>query len=249
MGGVMFKNKEIILDAYTAIPTVYELYKPKLGTNSVPEWFKKLPSYKSSNEDKLKKLFDTKKNIFSSFNNMKYCSGVIELFKSEITIPMWSDYAINYSKEGMEWLTAAYYANAQTHPVQEEAEGWLTHQNTSHLKLVNPWYFKCNEDINFLLTNTDYFTNEEELFKYKVVNGIINFKKTNSANVNLLFPTPTQGESKVLLEAGNPVASLIPLSDRPVKINYNLVNDSELTKLRAKEISTCFFKKFIKQQK
>jgi hypothetical protein len=250
MDGAMFKKKEIILNAYTTIPAVFELYKPKVGTRNTPDWFKKLPPYEKTSEDIVKKIFNARISPSAPpVSTMKYCAGLIDLLKSEITLPLWSDYAINYNKESFDWVTAADYASGEMHNIQEQAKGWLTFENTTHFKLTNPWHFKCDEDVNFLMTNADYFINEENLFKYKVINGVINFKKVHDAHVNLIFPVQEYDDSQVFLEADSAIASLIPLSDRPIKINYHLIDDLELTKLRAKNKNTCFFRKYLKQHK
>ena len=89
---------------------------------------------------------------------------------------------------------------------------------------------------------------EENLFDFKTLNGVMNYKRIHASNINILAKVPNETK-RYLFKAGSSLASLVPLTEREVIIEHHLASEEELRKLLSKETITCFFKRFIRQSK
>ena len=95
------------------------------------------------------------------------------------------------------------------------------------MKLITPWRIKEKTGVNFMFTNTFWHNNTST---YTVPNGVVNYKYQTTASVNMVvnknvFP------NKFEIKAGEPLAHVIPMSDKQLKIKLHLVTVEEYAKL------------------
>lgn len=56
--------------------------------------------------------------------------------------------------------------------------------------------------------------------KWHGASGFIDFKYNNACNVFCMFPIPKDGENTVWINAGDPIAHIVPLTDKKYEIEY-----------------------------
>lgn len=226
----LFKQKPIVVDAYTNIGVLYEYAQPKSAAKSKPKWWKELPSLKGGTDD----------NWYNSMN-MKVCAGLNDLYRKGIVIPMWSDVDIKIGKIGSgayEYLYADKMSSMSTHDPSEWG-GFVDNKNFQHIKLHTPWILDCKEDVDFIMT-PDMYSGAFPPDALLPV-GVLNFSKTGSCNINVMFKRHSE-DVKHLIEFGSSVAMLIPMSDRKIVIKHHLISNDDYDRLSSRKNATPTFK-------
>lgn len=220
------KNKEITLHCYTSNSIAFDFFKIKEAKHFWPDWWKKLPKSISHNE--------------IPYGTMKTCDGFLRLYKNSFIIPLWSDFdlQLKYQEDKIinyKWLFADGMSNAVSHP-PNQWEGFLPH--ALHLKLVNPWMFSCEEEVNFLLMAP--FWNHKETTNFQICPGVVEFKYQSHLHLNS-FIIPDSGDSHYQFSAGTPIAQVIPLTERPLKFEFHYSTKEEIHKYHHKTYGVSFF--------
>ena len=195
----MFKKKPVVIDCYTYDRSAFTFFKPDKGIKFLPNWWKKLPS-----------------DLPNAMVNMRGCAGIIDYYKKGIVIPAWSYFNINIKDKQVNWTSNSGIVEFHA-PLQR---GTFAADHVQ-CKLLSPWVFVCEEEIDFLFNIPIWSFEDTE----KVVNlqGIINFKYQNATNVNLLLKDSDEGYDFFIKE-GTPVAILHPLTDREIVLKYHHVD-------------------------
>lgn len=217
---LLFKPKPIIIDAFTFTEEVYELYAPQLSSRFVPQWWKDLEANYVSDITFPQVQHSTAKK----------CVGIIETYKNGFMIPLWSDLAINLTKDNEQryyrYMFADHASNA-VHHNNIQFENFINPERTQHLKLGSPWKLREKTGVKFSLSQPTWNLGQQ-LPDFNVIPGVSDFKYQNSTNIQMLFYYPEQDTTKnLLIEAGTPMYHVIPLSDRPVKIVKHLIAKEE----------------------
>jgi hypothetical protein len=203
----IFKQKPIILDCFTSNSAAHDYAEISPAINHIPKWWKQIPS--------------------SSINlrTMKSCTGFIELYNKGIVIPLWSDLLLSTTPDDISWKFADGTSVIQPHLKQQAGE-FFTLADRLHIKIETPWMFKCKEDIPWHFSQPVW--NDLAAKNYCTPSGIIEFKYQHSTNVNMLLPSIKR---ELMIPHTHPIAHIIPLSERPVKINCHLVSKEEYSRL------------------
>lgn len=229
-----FKEKPVVLDAFTTDLTAAELYAPQQASSFMPSWWKKLPFDDTVNIPKV----DTK--------NMKSCPGFINIYKTGFIFPHASDVHVElkkpdtfindfelqevrkYKAESNIFFMNATDANAmshtETHPLHQH-RGWKTSTHLN-LKINPPWKLRCKDYVKFLLAPVFYADFEDDL--YELAAGIIDFKYNHALNLNLMVKT--NKEKEFVIPAGRPAMHLIPLTEKKVELKIHHVTPAEMDK-------------------
>lgn len=210
------KNKDIVLNCYTDRPEVYNLYPITLSNKTKPAWFKN----KSPRRDKNK---ITRLNI-------KGCRGFIDYYSKGVVLPLWSDLRITIGEKGTtsyEWEYADCCSHMSIHNT-EDLEPQFPESEYKHLKIISPWCFTCDEDIDFLAIEPGWQFNI--LGFIRILKGVVNFKYQASTHINI-FCVRGEREETIVLPAGMPIYHFIPLTTRKVTIKTHLVSAEELRKI------------------
>lgn len=207
MFDIFSKKSTITLDCFTFIPDLPDLFPIARASQNLPSWWKSLdPTVQHQGINK---------------GTMKTCPGVTDYFKSGFIIPMWKDMIFEMNS-GV--LRAYPDDDAAPHHPAQWGKGL---ENYSHMKLITPWRIKEKTGVNFIFTNTFWHNHTPT---YTVPNGVVNYKYQTTASVNMVvnknvFP------NKFEIKAGDPLAHVIPMSDKQLKIKLHLVTVEEYAKL------------------
>jgi hypothetical protein len=218
----IFKNKPLVVDAFTFVPITHELFPIKRAIYSLPDWWKNLPN---SYDKQIARTITVKDGT------MKNCSGFKELYKSGFMLSMWTDLKINIPEDYT--FTGQFDAVMAHRPLQSIGwEDFVTHSpeqynnvysDLVHCKLMSPWFITQKQDFKWMWSEPTWNTLEYNS-DVKILPGVIDFKNQNQVNVNLFLK-----KSGHLLEidAGKSIAQLIPLTDRKIEIKNHLVTAQE----------------------
>lgn len=212
---MLFGKKDVVLHAYTCRAEVYERSKIFKSATDKPSWWKNLPIFGDGKRQ----------------NNMKSCAGINDLYAKGFTMPLWSDVVLEYAKRGENWWSYEFADEESKVEVHSDTmrEGWAMEYDYQHFKLSSPWLIKCDEPIDFLMTNAAY-ENEKPL-DWFVPNGVVNFKYQSSTQVNVLIKRGVEN-GELFLPFGLPMMQLIPLTERKVTIEHHLVDKNQWDVLR-----------------
>ena len=228
-----FRRSKIHLDCFTARRDVIE-YSPVVnGIEVIPHWWKALPKNKIHPG-----------NGFSPSPTMKTCIGMYDYYANSIAIPLWSELAINILPDGtFRWQYADRVSTAESHP-HTQYTGFLPNERYGHLKLTSGWLFHAKDNVNWLETEPIYGRNE--ITNYSVAQGLLNFSKQLSVNIQLFFNTSR--ERTFTIPHGSPFF-LTPLSDKEVVVHRQLITQEKFDSLHQKGSPITFINKYRAQQK
>lgn len=229
---ILFKRKAINLDCFTKQPYVYTYAPIRPAYHFVPEWWKRLPK-------------DAGKDGLHDALNMKACAGFVDLYKVGVMLPMWSELRISVTPDGN---VAYQFSDARSsaefhHP--DQRGGFASESKYTNIKILSPWLFRTKEDISWVMTPALYAHNDPG--RYITCIGSLNFKYQSGANLNLLIPKKDV-ETLIDIKHGAPVAHVIPMSDRKVKVHNHLVDDTEFERLAADWVRTSFSRSYWKRK-
>lgn len=211
-----FKQKPLEIKLFTDSPAVFEFCRPQKAINFAPEWWKKLPKRTAPNGG------DFRSN--NSSTTMKTCSGFVDLYASGFIQPLWSDLRVDIFPDGaFHYQFADKLSSAQRHPEFQMEGSPLTRTHT-HLKLHSPWFVQGGDDTRFLACPPTW--NNFGDGDVCAPPGIMSFERAIELNVNTFFKRHPEVITYEL-NFGQPIAHFIPLSDRPIKLDYELVSKEE----------------------
>lgn len=201
------------MDVFTFRTGVYKLYPVDYSTKFFPEWWKKLP-----------KEYMDKNNNNRLSSTMKRCEGFIDYYKNSISIPLWSDLALNIRSEfnTVNWDFSDMITSATTHPWYQ-MEGLMRDQQFSHIKINSVWNLKTKEDIYW--TWSQPMWNFDDPFTIIVPPAVINFKYQHSTNINIFIKTSI--DKFMILPVGMPMANLTPITEKEVVLHRHLISEKE----------------------
>ena len=205
----IFRRPSVIhLDCFTPYEDVVKLFPISDASSYLPKWFKDIPpKVKYQGPDR---------------GTMRSCPGVNDLFKKGFIIPSWKDFYFEV-QNGI--ANVVPQEDGENHHPSQWGKGLADY---SHVKLLAPWLIKEKTGVDFIFSNAYWYKNMHQAF---VPNGIVNYKYQSSANINMLvhkniFP------KEFTIDAGEPIAHCIPLSDKNIKLHLHAVSRDEFEKLQ-----------------
>jgi hypothetical protein len=155
---------------------------------------------------------------------------------------MWSDLDVDIKPNfAYDWKFADGESKIEPHPIYQTGS-FLLDIGYIHMKVVAPWRFVCKEDIDWHFAQPVW--NHEAAKDYCVPSGVLNFKYQTNVNINVLF---RNNPNNIHIPHGHPMAHIIPLSERPVKVHNHLVSEEEFKKRSWRPIT--FRGSYYKQKK
>jgi hypothetical protein len=225
------KKSKFVVDCFTDSVTAFERAKIDFASKFLPDWWKKLP--KDSG------------NSFYPMPTMKTCVGVINLYKSGIIVPMWSELAIKVGRSGteyIEWQYADLCSIAETHSAYQY-NNYYPIKKYAHLKLNSPWLINYSKNINTFWSQPTF--NMESLDDYTVLPGVVNSNTCSSVNINLFFTRSQQEDKTVFINFNQPMIHIVPLTESEIELKHHLVSGKEIQKRLFRR--THFFNSYSKQ--
>lgn len=217
-----FKRNKIVLDCFTDRADVLKFSPIELASKHYPTWWKQLPkSYNTQNP--------ALNNTLGAQPTMKGCPGLIETFQHGIIMPLWSDVVFHITDKECHWQFSDHMTTAQSHEPQQWAGFLPAHTGYFHVKIDSPWLFKTKEDIPWTYNQPTW--NLNSIDSYTILPGVVSYKYQTTTNINM-FIHP-KFDHKFLIEAGQPIAHLIPITEKEIVIKNHLLSEDEYKKIRA----------------
>ena len=209
-------SKPLILNCYTTDERVYNSAKINYATKFMPDWFKKTP-----NEVKLKDG-----TIEGSIKN---CHGLTEMYRTAIVIPCWTDFTLEILTKNNEdlyrWTSPKQNFRVEAH-APEQYQKFAGKDGTS-LRLVSPWLFQCDEEVNFVWHQPTW-NMRDILDKLTLLPATVDYYSQAATSINY-FLVRRDFERKVVLKALEPLVMLQALDARRVQIKNHLVTEAEIS--------------------
>lgn len=230
-------KKPAVLHCYTHRADVFNYAPVNSASKFLPDWWRVLPKRPRFDNTPKTQLDD------SLSTNMKGCVGFTDLYKKGFIVPMWCDFAVEVGKTNsnhFKYYFSDCVSEATPHPQVQRGEVY-PEAAYQHLKLVSPWRFVCEEDIDFLLLEPTWNFNAPE--HLKILPGILNFKYQHGANVNTVWTRGTE-DTKYLLEYQQPLLHLIPITNKKVVLEHHLLNTNDFLNLASRSRAVKFINKY-----
>lgn len=212
---IFFKNTSITLDCFISNNSIAELFPIQPTNQVIPAWWKTIAK-------------DTPvASCPVGISTIKRCSGFKDLFKNSFCIPAWSEYLLFQDPvNGFNHMAPNSAADGMQHQSTQMSGAFTNYQ---HYKLISPWLLKEKQGINFVMTQASW--HNESPCSFHIPAGSLEFKYQHSTHINLVAPTP-KALTQYSIKAGQPLVYLIPLTEKDVTVNIQVVDDKELSKLR-----------------
>jgi len=215
-----FRRSKVVVDCFINLPPVYELFKIDHAHRFVPQGWKSLPLY-----NEMKPNTNPASKITIPVSTIKRCVGLTNLFTTGFILPSWTDVNIEMMADGrFNIYDPMNVQKADPHP------DWMwwseLYKGYSHLKLYSPWLIREKSGINFSWQQCDWH-NTERLSNFHVLSGVIDYKAQHNTHVNVFM----KKNSSVKIQAGEPLAQMIPLTDKDVELRNHLIDDTEYNKI------------------
>lgn len=206
---------------YSIVEGVSEQYPVQRASKYLPKWWKDASrNYTSSNQP-------------YGATHISRCYGLGELFSTGYIIPLWHSVQIEHTREGdLHWNVPSNFAAAMENRnymipavdlLQGAAKMFPSHP-TKHptvLKFNIPWRVVPPKGVKLLYVPLQYHTN----IWYEASMGILDCERNNDLNVNG-FVTLPKGQ-KTVIDAGTPIAQIIPITERRLKPIIRYMNETE----------------------
>ena len=228
----LFKKKTIHLDCFTRHPYVYDYAPIRPASDFIPEWWKQLPK-------------DACREGFHNALNMKSCAGFLDLYKVGVVLPMWSDLRIVMAPGGsVEYQFSDCMSSAEFHHPDQRGV-FASEGQYANMKILSPWLFRTKEDVSWIMVPAMYAHNDPG--RYITCIGALNFKHQSGVNANLLLHKKDV-ETTIDIQHGEPMAHVIPMSDKKIKIHNHLVDNNEFGRVASDWVRISFSRSYWKRK-
>ena len=205
-----FKPKKLTVHAIISeeFSHVYDYAPIQAANKFFPEWWKASPKTTIDWEDA---------NLKQSIKN---CQGIQDHYGHGMIMPMWTELAI--ATDGNGGVVNQFSDLITTNDYQEVELRAGFRADRINMKIASPWRFKSERDVYFHMLPVYYDQLEEPI--WEVMPGTLEFYYNYSTNVNVLI-RQTRGHS--MIKHGQPLAHIVPLSERPLEIKNEMVTARE----------------------
>lgn len=211
--------KKDVLYACTQETFLFDSFAPVPLSSSLPEWWEKLPAHLPSSE---RQGFPADLAVTA-----RSCYSLQNLFKRALVIPAWSDMIVSVGRDGGVEIVSPDGVISQQHPVAQYA-GMM--RDRVQCKIISPWLFSFHDETNFLIIHPFYHYGMRS--DWEVMPGVIEFFHQNNSHINLAINPLPEAEC-TRINAGDPLAYLIPLCPQPVRIEPQLISELEFSRVAA----------------
>lgn len=244
------KIKPIKLRAVTANHSAFEFAPIAMTSEHLPEWFKSLPVYKSYAPFSM--FGDKPADIQQHLPNMRGCVGFTDMMRQGVVLPMWNDVQLRVpeKKDIVGWVEQDSYKGviSADNKTKVEPHGYAQYNGAFpldvwwHQKIASPWFFICEEEINFLWTDP-LWLRPNTLEHYSLLPAVINYKWQHATNINMMLRKHEQ-EGAFYIPFNQPLAQVIPMSPRPLQLFVERISQEEEKKLVARLEPITFSRKY-----
>jgi len=219
-----FKPKKIVVDAFTPVHVVHKYFGIKPAIQYTPEWWK-------NTSKTINVPVSNKMNLDQA--TIKTCPGFIDFYKKGFIVPSWTDMIFVPDKD----THNIDYKSASSEVPELFNKGIMRHnpdqwnrafEDAIHFKLLSPWTIFQKENISWVMAEPTWSTLKDNT-NLRLLPGSTNFKLVHSLNFNYFITNKTP---VIEIEADQPLAHLIPITEKDVEIKNHLVSKEEWHRLR-----------------
>lgn len=228
------RRSTIVVDCFVTSQPIHDLFPIRKASHFYPEWWKDLPK-----SFEVKSEFDVNLPV----PTMKSCIGFVNLYRNGFILPLWSDLIIEKDINGCRYQFSDHKAlGIRDHdPLQYTG----AFQNSTHMKILSPWLLKEKTGVNFLWMEPSW--NNASLFEnLNILPGVMDFKYQHGTNINAII---SSNDIKLWIKAGDPLAHIIPISEKNIKIKTHSVTENEYKKLEGTSYTSSFYHKYTTNKK
>lgn len=230
-----FRRPKIVVDAFIRQSHchLHEYFPVESANHFIPEWWKKAP--KGNNTE----LMTNKKSPRpKETTSVRRCSGIVDYYNSNsIIIPLWMSCVLEYSSEDSKFgqLWASQDQNIFIKYHEPDMRGPDYAKNFHHFKFISPWKFKEKSGINFYFGQAFYnFDIPDEVV---MPPGILNYKYQHATEINFFVRKPLgQLVKKIEFKAGQPLAYVLPITEKKLELRTHVIPDDEYFELTTKQV-------------
>jgi len=216
-----FKKKKINVNCF-----VHENYLYLEKTAPIAPAYKFYPDWWKNLE---KEYFDMES--MKTSNNMRTCSGFIELFKKGFILPMWSDLAIKTDVNGKLQSYRYDFSDSKSKLIEHHnslTEGF--YPDHWIFKLHSPWIIKADRK-NLKFAYLPCTWNHTRPPNYTVPTGMIDeFFIKASTNIFLLIDRTKKQDT--FINFGQPMVHYIPITEDHIELRTEVLTDLEFRKVK-----------------
>jgi hypothetical protein len=213
MFDIFLKKSKIVVDCFTTNSVINDLHPIAPASSFYPEWWKRLESTVMVNGPS---------GILRPEGTIKRCDGLLDLYKHGFVIPLWSDLIIETTEDGSYRYQFPTNGNP---PITNHLTAQMgpAFEKLMHIKIISPWVAEEKSGVKFSF-NQPTWSMLNYFQDIVTVPGVINYRDQISTHINTFVP---RKNNRLEFEAGQPLAHVIPISDKKVEIKTHVISISE----------------------
>lgn len=213
---ILNRLRPIHLDLFTSHAVAYEYAKPERAVKFLPDWWKRIPN-----------IDPTASTELHPKTTMKRCAGFIDLHRNSWILPMWAD--LNIKLHGAEldntfdWQFADLCSVVTQHDASQ-AGSLFSDSDLINVKIISQWLCSSKTPAKHAFVQAHW--NQQFQLDYLIPSAVIDYSEQTATHINMLLTRASQ-RRLVELKFLTPMAQMIPLTDRPVKLHHHLISRAE----------------------
>jgi hypothetical protein len=174
--------------------------KPVPAASRLPDWWKNSPSYLTFEGDATKKIRVRNTHANTAF---KKCAPMLDSLTSGYLIPLWADVQINEENDEpfINWRVKKHVF--ETHATQASDIPVPIGYNKRVFKYMNPWRIVTPPGYSILVVEPFAYRN----LPFRPIPAVVD---SDVSTLELLFPVWVKDGLDQVVEAGTPIAQIIP---------------------------------------
>lgn len=149
---------------------------------------------------------------------IKSCDGLANLFQSSLMIKSWADFYFKSDDNNFNSSSPSNFSDVQFH-LHDEIQ---VTPFKFYPKLMSPFFLSVKKDVKFLLHKAYYHDLTKRQYPVGVVSG--------SFSPNIIFELEKNSED--FIDYLSPMVYLTALSDKKIKLHYELIEEKDFLNLR-----------------
>jgi hypothetical protein len=207
-----FRKTKIVVDAFNFQQAIVDAFPIAPASNFIPSWWKNLPNQ-----------YERKVGgLVLKDSTIKRCDGFLDLYKSGFIIPLWCDLVIGTDINGGWAYEGSENIVLETHNRNQYGSHF---DDKIHIKIKSPWLFREKSGVRFHWNGCLW---NDINNKFIIPNGVVDYKYQVATHINMFTP---KVDSQTTIEAGTPMAHIIPLTDKIVEVRNHCLGIIEYDKL------------------
>jgi hypothetical protein len=210
-----FKKKKIVVDCFTQLPSVYDLYKVEPAMKFYPEEIKRLPTTYDVIDDVTKVTIEQ--------STIRKCIGLIDHYKQGAILPLWTDIIFQPKTASEHKSSVALCGLPYSFDVHDRVQYSGLFESHIHMKLSSPWKFKESTGVKFMW-NSPVWNLHKHANNFVVVPGTVSYNYQSTTNVNIFVNSSAE---RFVLPSGTPMVHIVGLTDNDVVFKNHLIDEKE----------------------